>query len=86
MAHIIDDVNGVEERKGYHKNLSSSDVISIRDKYLSGVTQRELVREYGISYKSVYMIVHLLSYKDVKLGSKNYDLETYLALVKERGK
>lgn len=80
------EIDNTEERKGYHKNLSSADVISIRDKYLSGITQRELVREYGISYKSIYMIVHLLSYKDVKLGSKNYDLETYLAIVKERGK
>lgn len=74
------------ERKSYHKSLSTKDIISIRDKYLSGVTQRELVQEYGVSYKSIYMIVHLLSYKDVPNGSKNWDTSVYLEMVKERGK
>lgn len=85
MAHEVINIE-LTDRKSYHKSLSTQDVISIRDKYLSGVTQRELVQEYGISYKSIYMIVHLFSYKDVQLGSKNYDTETYLGLVKERGK
>lgn len=85
MAHEIINTE-LSNRKSYHKSLSTQDVISIRDKYLSGVTQRELVQEYGISYKSIYMIVHLLSYKDVQLGSKNWDTETYLGMVKERGK
>lgn len=59
MARII------EEFENYHKNLTKEEVVTIRDNYLSGDTQKYLAESYGVSLKTIYKIIHVIDYKHV---------------------
>lgn len=72
MAHII------EEFANYHKNLTKEEVVSIREDYLSGATQKYLAESFAVSLKTIYKIIHVIDYKHVPVD------EFYMTKLSER--
>lgn len=69
----------------YNRKLSDNQVRQLRQDYLDGVTQRQLSMEYGISLKTVYSIIHLLTYQYVQ-APKDYLTKVEELSARKRGK
>lgn len=51
--------------EAYHKEFSDTVIRSIRNLYVQGMPQRRLAREFNVSLKCIYNIVHCNTYTHV---------------------